>query len=69
MIFVSRQVEAIKSIYRNSSEINDLASKAIDVGLIGQLISNLDADISSLIGVYTPDDVLNNIFSNFCIGK
>lgn len=69
VIFVSRQVEAIKSIYRNSSEINDLASKAIDVGLIGQLISNLDADISSLIGVYTPDDVLNNIFSNFCIGK
>ena len=47
-----------------SSEINNLSKGVPDIGIIGQLISNLDIEISSLIGVYTAEDVLNNIFSN-----
>jgi tRNA modification GTPase len=28
-----------------------------------------ESDLGEIIGLVTPDDILNNIFSNFCIGK
>jgi tRNA modification GTPase len=40
-----------------------------DIGIISSEARILDSKISELIGVVSADDVLNNIFSNFCIGK
>ncbi len=45
----------------------------IELGFTGELISvdirNAIDKLSEIIGVITTDDILNNIFSRFCIGK
>ncbi len=49
------------------------AKSSLDAGLSGDFISlDLRAALNYLgeiIGITTPDDILNNIFSSFCIGK
>jgi len=47
------------------NEFNSLDDLAIASSEINRLGSNL----SELIGQVSPDDVLNSVFSNFCIGK
>lgn len=49
------------------------AIESIKLGVSGELISvdirNAIDKLSEIIGVITTDDILNNIFSRFCIGK
>ncbi|MDX1699438.1 MAG: tRNA uridine-5-carboxymethylaminomethyl(34) synthesis GTPase MnmE, partial [Melioribacteraceae bacterium] len=49
------------------------AVKSIDENLSGEFISvdlrNAESALGEIIGKVTSDDVLNNIFSQFCIGK
>lgn len=49
------------------------AIETIKIGASGELISvdirNAIDKLSEIIGVITTDDILNNIFSHFCIGK
>ena len=40
-----------------------------DLAVCDHEINELGAHISELVGVIKPDDVLNHIFSHFCIGK
>jgi tRNA modification GTPase len=48
-----------------SNDFNDLD----DIAILSNNINGLGLKLSELIGQITPDDVLNSIFSNFCIGK
>ena len=50
-------------------EFQSIYQDVQDIGIISSEINNIDNKISRLIGITTPDDVLQNIFSNFCIGK
>lgn len=46
-----------------------LAASETDVAILSQELNALGHCISELIGIVSPDQILNSIFSNFCIGK
>lgn len=48
--------------YSNISELGDLAIASSEINKLG-------VELSELIGQVSADDVLNSVFSNFCIGK
>ena len=68
-ILLERHRHCLNSIYSltfafslNIKELDDVAIISSEINLIGH-------HLSELIGIVTPDDVLNSIFANFCIGK
>jgi tRNA modification GTPase len=46
-----------------------LTKHETDVAILSQELNALGHCISELIGIVSPDQILNSIFSNFCIGK
>ena len=50
-------------------EFGDLTENVFDMAVISSELNGLGNSISELVGIVSPDDVLNDIFSNFCIGK
>lgn len=68
-ILVSRQSEAIKSVYVALSGYISLANQNEDISILGSELNIVGHCISELTGIISPDDILGNIFQNFCIGK
>ena len=68
-ILIDRQRDLINEISMCYEEFQSIYQDVQDIGIISSEINNIDNKISRLIGITTPDDVLQNIFSNFCIGK
>ncbi len=66
---VSRHRDVIGDIYRKFSLFKQNVFNTPDLGIISHEINMLAVSIDELLGVTSPDDVLDNIFSNFCIGK
>jgi tRNA modification GTPase len=56
------RINSILSNFDTDCDFNDL-------GVFSHNIRELKAPIEELIGIVSPDDILGNIFSNFCIGK
>ena len=68
-ILLERHRNAINKIYSESVNFNNNINGLSDVAILSSEINILGHFLAELIGVVSPDDVLNSIFSNFCIGK
>lgn len=63
-----RQVELLTKSYKKWLEINKQEILE-DITLLSHEFNSLSVFLDQLLGITTPDNVLNHVFSNFCIGK
>ena len=68
-ILIERHCHSIKVIYNQFLEYEDSFENLEDLAIVASELNILGDCISELIGIVSPDDVLQNIFKNFCIGK
>lgn len=68
-IIVDRHRDLINVISDSYGTFSCNISSLSDMAIISSECEILGRKIAELIGIVSPDDVLGNIFSNFCIGK
>ena len=68
-ILLERHRDVINKIYSKSIEFSININEISDVAILSSEVNILGHSLTGLIGIVSPDDVLNSIFANFCIGK
>lgn len=68
-IIIDRHREVVNRLYLLLCNYKDLAKSEPDFSILSHEFNIIGHCISELIGIISPDDVLHNIFNNFCIGK
>ncbi|MCO4794551.1 MAG: 50S ribosome-binding GTPase [Bacteriovoracaceae bacterium] len=68
-LLVERHVDVLKALCVKSELFAKLLKSESDLGILSNEINGLAVDIAELLGTIPPDQVLGNIFENFCIGK
>lgn len=64
-----RHFSALKSAYKFLEDSRDSIDKKMSGEFIAIDLRNAENSLGEIIGKVTTDDILNNIFSKFCIGK
>ena len=68
-ILLERHRTVINKIYSKSLDFSSNIKDLDDVAILSSEVNLLGHSLTELIGIVSPDDVLNSIFANFCIGK
>lgn len=68
-LYIERHRFVINNIYLSMNKFNDLCDEETDFAIISSELNTIGQSLAELIGIVSPEQVLNNIFSNFCIGK
>ncbi len=68
-ILLDRHKHLILQTQQNLSRYVPLAQSEHDVAILSAELNAVGHCISEVIGIISPEQVLNSIFSNFCIGK
>jgi len=64
-----RHYDCLKRASENLIKGRETAAGNLTGEFIAADLRAAESDLGEIIGLVTPDDILNNIFSNFCIGK
>ncbi len=68
-ILLERHRQCINELYLKKTEFSSKISGIDDIAILSSEVNIFSHYLSELIGILSPDDVLNSIFANFCIGK
>ena len=68
-ILLDRHRSCIAALYLKNQMFSNKIKEIGDVAILSSEVNIFSYYLSELIGIVSPDDVLNSIFSNFCIGK
>lgn len=68
-ILLDRHKSLILQTNQVLTNYQQLTRHESDVAILSQELNALGHCVSELIGIVSPDQILNSIFSNFCIGK
>ena len=68
-LLLERHCDLIQKIYSKTDDFSKLLKLNEDLGIISNEINRLGVEVEELVGALPPDQVLGNIFENFCIGK
>jgi len=68
-ILLDRHKHLIQEIHKQLQTYVNTVSYETDVAIISYELNTLASCLSELLGIVSPDQILNSIFSNFCIGK
>jgi tRNA modification GTPase len=68
-ILLERHKHLILKASHVLAEYQEVTRIETDVAILSQELNTLGHCISELVGIISPDQILNSIFSNFCIGK
>ena len=68
-ILLDRHKLLISQIEKQLIVYVNLATYETDVAILSHELNTLATCLSELLGIVSPDQILNSIFSNFCIGK
>ena len=64
-----RQEQKIKVLFHKLLKFKEVLIETNDICIISNELGLLARDVDELVGIVTPDDVLKEVFSNFCVGK
>lgn len=68
-ILLERHRACINQLYLKSLDLSSKINGISDVAILSSEVNIFANHLSELVGIVSPDDVLNSIFANFCIGK
>ncbi|MGZ3808535.1 MAG: tRNA modification GTPase [Bacteriovorax sp.] len=68
-ILLDRHRTCINNLHSKKNDLINKINNIDDVAILSSEVNIFSHYLSELIGILSPDDVLNSIFSNFCIGK
>jgi tRNA modification GTPase len=68
-ILLDRHKHLILKTKKALSEYSKIAKSEKDVAILSLELNTLGHCLTELVGIVSPDQILNSIFSNFCIGK
>lgn len=64
-----RHINALREAKKELLEVNESLNKKVFLDLIEVDLENVIAHISEITGTITTEDILDRVFSDFCIGK
>ncbi len=68
-ILLERHSQIIRNLESKISIYSELVKSEGDIAIVSSELNIIGQEIQELIGIVSPDDVLHNVFNNFCIGK
>ena len=68
-LFIERQRICINKTYNKYLKFKEILKDNNDIAISLSEMAVLENEITQLIGVISTDDLLDDIFKNFCIGK
>jgi len=68
-ILQDRQRQVLSKTYNLSCSYRGILANESDIGILSHELNALAHCLEDLLGLVSPDEVLDHIFANFCIGK